>query len=546
VSCPSSTRRGVGRRTRRAALHRGGDLRGGHRATLWGFGVLLALVDLGLNRRVTTITSVSGGSIANGVVGKGCDYSTVGSDDIRDVIRPAVQHVISEGLFFYGPTTNGYLTFTLATAAITAAVWGLIVAVLILQALRVFVDLIGWTNLEPLETMTLWPLGAAVLLASLGLAWGATKYSGEWNWGVGALSILGTATGVGLIIWDLINHPIQWDKLSALAWLTVAGFVLTALLVALFGRRSQVAQRGLQKTHFGAASLGDLSPPDGEGGDPPLVLCHRDAVRHTCVLHRLLHLLLFIWAKYQGGRSATCFRGASIGGAARRVRPTFPGHGSARLQRRCEAVAPGRGRPMVLSDGGVYDNMADQWFMGLRNRRARWPTHLRDELSDVDDMIIANASTGWSWQPFGNLSLRIHELRELGALTRIQSVMYNTIGRRRRSHLLDYWKAHKPEIRGAFVEVNDNPADRTSDHLADRVSTIAPPDGWDSLVEATRDYPTVLRKVPRPIATNILWHAYLITALSAHRFFGTPVSDSQLPTSEQFALSLGLSDPPLS
>lgn len=480
------------------------------------------------------------------MVGKGCDYSTVDSGEIRDVIRPAVHHIISEGLFFYGPTTNAYLTFTLGTAAVTAAVSGLLAAILILQALRVLIDFVGWMELAPLEEMTLWPLGTAVLLASIGLAWGAISYSGEWNWGVGALSLVGAATGVGLIIWDLIHDPIRWDMLSAVAWLTVAGFVLTALLVTLFGRRSEVVQRGLRKTHFGAASLGDLSPPDGAGGTRH-VFCATEMQSgiHSFFADSFIYSYSFgLSTKVEEVPLAFAVQASAAlpGGFAPRSLDTgpldFTGAG--------ETLAPGRGKAMVLYDGGVYDNMADQWFMGLSNRRTRWPAHLRDKLPDVDDMIIANASTGWSWQPFGNLSLRIHELRELGALTRIQSVMYNTIGRRRRRHLLDYWGAHQPEIRGAFVEVDDNPADRTSDHLAERVSTIAPPDGWQSLVEATRDYPTVLRKIARPIATNILWHAYLITALSAHRFFGTPISDSQLPTREQFENSLGLSDRPIS
>jgi predicted acylesterase/phospholipase RssA len=41
---------------------------GGHRATLFGLGVLLALVDRGLNKQVKQIASVSGGSIANAFI----------------------------------------------------------------------------------------------------------------------------------------------------------------------------------------------------------------------------------------------------------------------------------------------------------------------------------------------------------------------------------------------------------------------------------------------------------------------------------------------
>jgi len=42
---------------------------GGHRATIFGLGALLYLVDAGLNRSVMAISSVSGGSILNGFVG---------------------------------------------------------------------------------------------------------------------------------------------------------------------------------------------------------------------------------------------------------------------------------------------------------------------------------------------------------------------------------------------------------------------------------------------------------------------------------------------
>jgi len=49
---------------------------GGHRAAAWGFGVLAALVASGNNRDVASIASVSGGSIANGVVAVKGDYSS--------------------------------------------------------------------------------------------------------------------------------------------------------------------------------------------------------------------------------------------------------------------------------------------------------------------------------------------------------------------------------------------------------------------------------------------------------------------------------------
>src|SRR4030095_9244392 len=41
---------------------------GGHRATAYALGVLLYLVDTGLNQKIHTVTSVSGGSILNAFI----------------------------------------------------------------------------------------------------------------------------------------------------------------------------------------------------------------------------------------------------------------------------------------------------------------------------------------------------------------------------------------------------------------------------------------------------------------------------------------------
>ncbi len=51
--------------------------RGGFRATAFGLGVLLYLVDRGLNQRVKSITSVSGGSITNGFVASECKFGSL-------------------------------------------------------------------------------------------------------------------------------------------------------------------------------------------------------------------------------------------------------------------------------------------------------------------------------------------------------------------------------------------------------------------------------------------------------------------------------------
>ena len=59
-------------------------------------------------------------------------------------------------------------------------------------------------------------------------------------------------------------------------------------------------------------------------------------------------------------------------------------------------------------------------------------------------------------------------------------------------------------------------------------------------MEQTRTYPTVLRRIDQPTAVGILWHAYVMTALSAHRFFDAPLTEQQLPTMADFMEGLKL------
>jgi hypothetical protein len=192
---------------------------------------------------------------------------------------------------------------------------------------------------------------------------------------------------------------------------------------------------------------------------------------------------------------------------------------------------------MVLMDGGVYDNMADQWFVGLDRRRRRWAEGNAALIPEVDDLIVANASTGWTWRPMGTLALRVHPVREAAALGRVTSVLYNTVGRRRRAHLADAWR-WDPDEQGAFVEVDDDPVERAAPHLADRVNAIAPNGGWRALVERSRTYPTVLRQIPFRPAMEILWHAYIVTALSADRFLGIAARPEDLPDLQAFIRGL--------
>jgi len=517
---------------------------GGHRATLWGLGVLMYLVDRGANQQVTTVTSVSGGSIANGVVGMRTNYRAATPAAFRSAVRPLLRHITSDGLFFYGSATNRYLISVLGAAALTAAAWSLIGGVVAWQGARWLLGRIGLLQDDPLTIFTAWPIGVSVALWFAVLVAGAWRYSGVWNPAMGILGAAGIVAGAALVAADAAATPFEWAMLPALAGIAFVATALTLLTLSAFGRRSRVAEAGLDRVHFEGAPLSVLDPhldaPPGE---------RTPATRHLiCTTEMQSGIHAFFSGEFVYSYAFGISRRTAEIPLARAVQASaaLPG---AFAPRRIPAGRlgfepaggdpPARHRQMVLMDGGVYDNMADQWFVGLDRRRQRWSGPNDELIPAVDDLIVANASTGWTWRPMGALALRIHPFRETAALGRVTSVLYNTVGRRRRAHLVDTWRCD-PDHRGAFVEVDDDPIERAAPHLADRVRAIAPEGGWAALVERSRTYPTVLRQIPFRPAMEILWHAYIVTALSADRFLGVEARPEDLPDLQAFIRGLEL------
>jgi NTE family protein len=60
---------------------------GGHRAASFGLGVLLYLADVGRNIDVTSIASVSGGSITNGYLAQDTPYNRTDAEEIHRTAR---------------------------------------------------------------------------------------------------------------------------------------------------------------------------------------------------------------------------------------------------------------------------------------------------------------------------------------------------------------------------------------------------------------------------------------------------------------------------
>lgn len=514
---------------------------GGHRATLWGLGSLLYLVDKQVNREVSTITSVSGGSIANGVVGQRVDFANTNPDEFRTEVRPLVRHIADDGLFFYGSQTNGYLARVLTLVALSVAGLVVVLGIPLARGVRYLLDTVGLVASDPLDTITLWPVGAALIVGFGLMTFGAWKYSKIWNPLVTGIGVIGIAIGAGLWIWDVAATPAEWDRLPFLVGAAVVTTVLLALAVTSFAKRSERAEAAMNRAYFNDAPLSDMG---AKSTKTTHIVCASELQSgiHTFFSGDFVYSYQFgLTTSTSGVDLATAVQAsAALPGAfgPRRIETANMGFVSpTQTDHRTAGMAP-----LLLTDGGVYDNMGDQWFVRLADRRNSWTAGYKDLIPDVDDLILVNASTGWQWKPFGRKG-GSNLTREATALGRVISLLYNTVGRRRRAHLGDIWNWERekaaseqsaPTTRGAFVEVNDDPLRIARDGLIDRLNEIAPSEGWPTLVKRSESYPTVLRQIPEPTATQIMWHAYIVTALRADRWLGIKAEPADLLDYEEF------------
>src|SRR5262245_52077394 len=105
---------------------------GGHRATAWGAGAILALADAGLAPQISSGASVSGGSITNGVLAHDVDVNTASPVDIEAAMGGLLRQITGEGLFWFGPATDRWVgRFLGAACAAGGAVVGLVAAFLL-------------------------------------------------------------------------------------------------------------------------------------------------------------------------------------------------------------------------------------------------------------------------------------------------------------------------------------------------------------------------------------------------------------------------------
>jgi hypothetical protein len=468
---------------------------GGYRAAAWGLGPLMYLADAGLHRTVVTASSVSGGSITNAGLGLE-SFGAMRPDDLWDYSARLAPRLAGNGKAFVG------------VLLVHAAAWGAAV--------------VGAAMHRPALTAS--ALGVSVLLSLL------------------LAPFCADATFASRIMWLYQDVLAAGLALFAFAvgegWWWLAALVLVAVLLQFRGIVVGWAiGRSLLRTAGGRTRLTDLS------SDIDHVLC-------ACDLHGRHHVYF--------GRDFVYSYGLGLGArprlalsAAMQASANLPGAFAPRPM----LAAPFRfteGRyhspVLALTDGGVYDNMADEWLLSFPERTASFrerveriaDPELRGQLKTAAErleehspnfFVIANASGPlgfrFAWTTFVPL------FGELAGLLRVKSILYDNGHTTRRRMIVDEFIDR--DLAGILVHISTDPWDVVRDGLntrdpgvrarAEAVAAVL----WATagLDPKTTETPagagTVLYPIRRGLIANLLQRSYAIACVQAHIWHDLPL-----------------------
>jgi hypothetical protein len=527
---------------------------GGHRATVWGLGATMAVVDAGLGSEVTSISSVSGGSIANGVIAHEVDLRTVDGPAFERALAPSLRLISSKGLFFHGASTDGFVRqfFFLAgltVAAVIAAAlgflaagfrgnpwWWLLVDAVIVVAVLAFLakkKLAGGPAVpkrkpNPIPTATLAAAGLGVLMA-------------------GPLTVLA--------VWFTSGASGWWQ----VAWRAFVLVLVVALIgrvaLVVFGRRSEVVESALSKEMFNRngtpTGLADVDRPvhhvfcstELQTGDhcyfsPKVITTYRlGAFKPDAVLLST------------AVQSSACLPG----GFVPRVLPVSK---LGRPQQVGDRPEPPKDlQHLVLNDGGVYDNMADQWELGFRSRLRDWPglADLQPEGADLLMVVNSGGALG-----FSQLPMKGRIAREVKGLSRTIDILYDVSTSVRRAMLRDTFVAYEElsedargrlqrSLNGMLVHVATQPERVPSAYSGSWVPDSPRKERALEALEVLElcglrgrpfpdngSVPTTLGPLGAPVTAALLRHSYVLATVGLYVIHGL---GSLAGAEERFALA---------
>jgi predicted acylesterase/phospholipase RssA len=430
---------------------------GGHRASLFGLGVLLYLVDAGKNRDVNSIASVSGGSLTNGCVAQWKKFRGCNAAEFDEGMRPLVRRLATNGTLWGWRWIWLYLLFTLISGITTFGTWFLTCPILI----RLGLFLIG-----------------IVISAELfrqrgrlcGCAFAATLFS---------------PSGRPTLLRDTANAEIDY---------VICATDLHA------GEHVYFSGNFVCSYRFGWGEVGDLP----------------------------LHVAVQASAAFPGGFPARWLR---------TERDQF--------SKGVQVDASW----MVLSDGGVYDNMGEQWSTGVARRKVNY-TPLANDLHEPEELIVVNSSANLPWTDLSNL--RIPLVGELLTMLRVILVLHDNTTTARRQWLFERFKRSLSDgqgLRGTIITIEQTPhrvaedirrlgrdgavpaevAERAEDVL--QKTDLGTEEEWRKLAERNSRVSTTFRSLGESVACDLIRHAYVVAMCNLHVILTYPLL--AVPTQEQ-------------
>lgn len=526
---------------------------GGYRASMWGLGALEAIRDVVALARlrapaagelvadgaaplppepagdaslhtaitsghpipeITEVASVSGGSITNAWLG-------LADDDARraDLARGVAGRP--------GAFPAGLVTIAVA-----------------LQLSWVLIPVVGngWARLAVAAVV------AGVAGTAVGTRAGDPVFGGPVLWLY--ITVLGLGV-VGLVwIWFL-PWSMGWRLLAF-----VGGLLVLGVVAGQRGMAMDLALRRVLRVDGRPATMADLTPDvqrvictaEMHAGHS-LYLLRDDAYTYDLGLGRAGHLPL--------STAVQCSSNLPGAFPIRWLRATRFGFTGGEADPCASEGAPAP-RPafLALSDGGVYDNMADQWHLGHAGRLRHLPAEVtgRWRATHADIVVAANASAGMAWKTRKRASLPW--VGEVTGLLMVKDVMYDqTTSSRRRElvHRFDSSLRHGDEdpgaLAGALVHILSSPwsvplaFDREpwADDLRQRARAAKaalealdiPRPEWTRIACANAAVGTQLWPLGAEATARLRHHAYVQTAVNLHVLHGLPLT-TPLPTVDRF------------
>ena len=519
---------------------------------MWGAGAVLAIIDAGIAHEVESIASVSGGSITNAVVAHAGELraeSTAGK--VGPALAGMARTIADDGLFWFGPaTTRWAMQFLLAAGFAIGSIIGLVASLSVVARDAP----VRWFWIVPAVLALVWVIGRKRLAKD-------GPESGGMPMALQAVLLVGLVTGGALVVpMTLLTTNAHGRPSAVLACVAVLiGTVLIMwFLLAVFARRSKAVDEAIAATFFARGALA-----------PALAAVDRDVHHVFCTTDLMSGDQLYLTPRMVSGyrvgfgtpgqlalSTAVQCSACLPGGFVPRVLDNTA-NAAFHLDRKYDIGKPGfptSVEHLMVNDGGVYDNMADQWHQGFARRaeRAGFPARAINPELPVDLLVVANAGGALSWKD--KVPGRL--FRDVPGLKRTIDILYDVSTSNRRQRLVEDFDlaGSGSGIAGVLTHVRTSPVAlalrftyRGTDAQKAEASAalsmlreLQTDDGWVQLADRNAQVKTTLGRLTRAQVVDLAWHAYLLTRVGLWIAHGiAPATRAELAR-ETMVAKLGL------